>query len=338
MADDKKQDEQPQPTFQGNPVSEGQQPTFDQAQFEREWAQQYGQYPRDQQNYLRAMMGYGPLPLTQGEKRDQYLQMITDLVGTRRNSNGQTRAKSTSMGSLAKVPGWNQLADRMRADGFDPEQLVLQRNRNIETYEKGGIASQIGSFMDRSGLGDVITYGTIGAAGAGGVTAFMPAFGAGAGVGAGGAGGSGAGAGSAGLTSGAGAGVIPGWSIPGAGAGGSTLAPGAGVAAGGGGVLSTATAPLAAGEGVVAGGGGAASSAPSWVDRIKSITDRVPSLGGQQQQQQPADSYQPPRTFTPGGPGISYPGPRPTFLSTPGTARVTPMVRAAGVPRFGRTF
>lgn len=150
--------------------------------------------------YAARVLGlpYAPTA-SQSETRDNFLTEISSMVGG--------TSTPATLEQLQSRPGYAQFAQRVTDAGFDPADLVNQRNRNIGDYESGGLASHIGDFMDRSGLGDLITYGTIGVAGLGAAGAFgVGPFAGGGGAassGAGAAASGSSGAGAAGATSGA---------------------------------------------------------------------------------------------------------------------------------------
>lgn len=144
----------------------------------------------EQYDYYAAMTGAPKRGPTPQELHDSLLTQISGLAG---GSDVQA-----SVETIQAKPGYANFAKRATEAGYDPVQLINERNANIHDYKKGGIAKQIGTFLDKSGIAKVITYGTILAAGAGAVTAIT-----GAGAGAGGAAGgssSGAATGATGAT------------------------------------------------------------------------------------------------------------------------------------------
>lgn len=184
----------------------------------------------------RQIMGLPPLPPTEQQVRENLLTRLSGIA--------PASDRPASLEQLQGTPGFNLFAQRASEAGLDPAELVNARNQNIETFVTGGNAAQMGDFFDRSGLGDLITYGTIAAAGAGALSGL-----AGAG-GAGGAGGSAGGA-SSGLT---------GVSVP----------------------ASASTMPVAGGSGVVLPGAGSAAALPasSGLASMPSLGGAAGSAGG----------------------------------------------------------
>lgn len=187
------------------------------------------------------------------QTRNQMLQRISALAGGSSNP--------VTLEQLQQNPEFSAFIQQAQAAGFDPAELVSQRNQNISNYQTGGTASQVGDFFDRSGLGDLITYGTIAAAGAGAAGAF-------------GAGGSGVGGTSSGTF-----------------AGGSSTLPAAsgfgGTAAGAAPLTGGAIAPSGAALTGAAGAAGAAAggaSVPFWQSWGPAIVSGASSLLGADQQ------------------------------------------------------
>lgn len=140
---------------------------------------------REQQATLAARRAAGlPDEETEDEARERLIKSVSFMAGD--------PSARVSIQDLEGNPAFDSFREQASAAGFDPADIVNARNQNIETYEKGGTAKQIGDFMDRSGLGDAITYGTIGAGLAGAGTALAGAAGAGGGGAAGASGGGGA--------------------------------------------------------------------------------------------------------------------------------------------------
>lgn len=146
------------------------------------------------EEYARQLMGRPPAPASAQETRNQLLTRLSSMVGQRQDSKGRMRSSRADLEQLQQHPGWGTFVQEAESAGLDPAELVHARNQNIGDFEAGGSARRFGQWMDRTGLDDVVTYGTIAAAGAGAAGGLMGGAGAGTGgAGAGGAGGAGAG-------------------------------------------------------------------------------------------------------------------------------------------------
>ena len=138
-----------------------------------------------QELYRSMVLGEPPPAPTPQMVKDNLYRYLSGLAGGKK--------AGLSLEDAQKHAGWSQFVQEAQAAGFDPAQLVNQRNKNIRDYETGGTARRVGDWIDRTGLDDLITYGTIAVAGLGGLGGLgVGPFSGGAGAGAGAGVGSGA--------------------------------------------------------------------------------------------------------------------------------------------------
>ena len=184
---------------------------------------------------------------------------------------------------------WKPFSQQAIDAGLDPVELINQRNNNINTYNKGSFAGRLGNWFDETGVGSLLTYGTIAAAAAGAAGAFSGAGGTSSSTA---AGGSTTGSTTGTATMAPGAGVIPSGSLPtGTVASGAGIPAGYSVGAGGAIVPAGGTSLASAGIGTTASNAAnttiktapnavntTGSTMPKWVDIVTGVAPSI--IGG----------------------------------------------------------
>ena len=142
---------------------------------------QMGMTP-EQYDQMAPMQGWPQRQASGDETRNQLLMRLTSLLGTGgSNATGSEGDRVATPEQMQALPGYESWAQAAQAAGLDPTELITERNNNVNRYHSGSTVGRMGNWFDQSGMGELITYGTLITAGLGAGGALFGGPGAGTG-------------------------------------------------------------------------------------------------------------------------------------------------------------